>query len=259
MDIYKLTVSEIQEILDVDKNYNTIKEGILKQIETDKRKTVRDIYRRILTLRENHIKEVKRLTRMYEYEQKYWNEGCKAIAGVDEAGRGPLAGPVVAAAVIFKQKEFIHGLNDSKKISETQRFKLERVIRKKALAWQIGIVNNNIIDEINIRNATFMAMEKAVMQLAVKSDLVLVDGCDVPQLPIVQIPLIKGDQHSASIAAASILAKCARDRLMHFYHKKYQNYDFVAHKGYGTTLHYEKIHKHGLSPVHRKTFIHKGI
>lgn len=194
----------------------------------------------------------------YSIEKEFQSKGYKIIAGVDEAGRGPLAGPVCAAAVILPDDCEIEGLNDSKKLSEKKREALYDVILQKAIAYDIQLVDNNIIDEINILNATMLAMTNAVNGLKVKPDFVIIDGNKVPeQLEIPSDSVVKGDAKSMSIAAASILAKVTRDRLMLSLCDKYPQYEFERHKGYGTKLHCEKLLQYGPCEIHRKTFIGK--
>ena len=194
----------------------------------------------------------------YSIEKEFQSKGYKIIAGVDEAGRGPVAGPVCAAAVILPDDCEIEGLNDSKKLSEKKREALYDVILQKAIAYDIQLVDNNIIDEINILNATMLAMTNAVNGLKVKPDFVIIDGNKVPeQLEIPSDSVVKGDAKSMSIAAASILAKVTRDRLMLSLCDKYPQYEFERHKGYGTKLHCEKLLQYGPCEIHRKTFIGK--
>lgn len=194
----------------------------------------------------------------YSIENEIRLKGFSLVAGVDEAGRGPLAGPVCAAAVILPKGCEIEGLNDSKKLSEKKREKLYDVIIEKAIAYNIQLVNNDVIDEINILQATMLAMTNAVNSLAVKPDYVIIDGNKVPeQLNIPSDCIVKGDAKSMSIAAASILAKVTRDRLMLQLDKKYPEYEFSRHKGYGTKLHQEKLLEYGPCEIHRKTFIGK--
>lgn len=194
----------------------------------------------------------------YSIEKEFQSKGYKIIAGVDEAGRGPLAGPVCAAAVILPDDCEIEGLNDSKKLSEKKREALYDVILQKAIAYDIQLVDNNVIDEINILNATMLAMTNAVNGLKVKPDFVIIDGNKVPeQLEIPSDSVVKGDAKSMSIAAASILAKVTRDRLMLSLCDKYPQYEFERHKGYGTKLHCEKLLQYGPCEIHRKTFIGK--
>ena len=193
----------------------------------------------------------------YEFENAAHADGYKAVCGIDEAGRGPLAGPVCAAAVILPEGLIIEGLNDSKKLSEKKREALYDVITEKAVAYGIAMVDEKTIDEINILQATFLAMRNAVDALSVKPDCALIDGNQKPGLSIEERTIIKGDAKSMSVAAASILAKVTRDRYMLELDKKYPEYQFSKHKGYGTKLHYECIEKFGVSKVHRRTFLKK--
>ena len=196
---------------------------------------------------------------LYEFEHAKRAElGIKYLCGVDEAGRGPLAGPVFAAAVILPEDFEIEGLNDSKKLSEKKRDLLFDEIIEHALAYSIQSVDHKTIDEINILEATMLAMKTAVENLSIKPEYVFIDGNRVPKN--MEVPaefVIKGDATSASIAAASILAKVSRDRFMLEMDKKYPEYCFAKHKGYGTKLHYEKIREFGLSEIHRLTFLKK--
>ena len=197
----------------------------------------------------------------FQIENEYKTQGFKAICGVDEAGRGPLAGPVYAAAVILPEGCEIEGLNDSKKLTEKKREQLFDVIKEKALAYGIGTANEKEIDEINILNATFLAMKRAVEALEFKPDLALIDGNQYPHISeeIKEVTVIKGDAKSMSIAAASVLAKVSRDRYMLEMAEKYPQYEFEKHKGYGTKLHYEKIAQYGISEIHRRSFLKKII
>ena len=202
--------------------------------------------------------EIERLTKLSEYERECYSKGFSYIAGIDEAGRGPLAGPVVAAAVILPKDCLIEGVNDSKKISEKKREKLYDEITEKAVAWGVGIMDNNVIDEINILNATRKAMHTAIENLQVKPDYVLIDAekkVDTNGIPYT--PIIKGDALSISIAAASIIAKVTRDRMMREYDQIFPMYGFEKHKGYGTKAHIEAIREHGLCMIHRHTFSDK--
>lgn len=190
----------------------------------------------------------------YEYENLYRSQGFAAVCGVDEAGRGPLAGPVFAAAVILPDGLENIGLNDSKKLTEKKRDALFDIITEKAVAWCVASADEKEIDELNILNATFLAMKRAVDGLAVRPDLALIDGNRRPGTGIREETIVKGDAKSISIAAASILAKVSRDRYMLELDKKYPEYCFAKHKGYPTALHYEMIKKYGVSPVHRLSF-----
>lgn len=202
-------------------------------------------------------KELNRLEEMCRYEKEH--EDCALICGIDEAGRGPLAGPVVAGAVILPKNSRILYLNDSKKLSEKRREELFVRIQKEALAWSVGIAEPERIDEINILQATYEAMRKAIQGLPQKPDLLLNDAVTIPDVEIVQIPIVKGDAKSLSIAAASILAKVTRDHMMMEYDKIYPEYGFGKHKGYGTAAHMEAIRRFGPCPIHRRTFIKKIV
>ncbi len=196
----------------------------------------------------------------YFYEEQALSKGFKSICGIDEAGRGPLAGPVYAAAVILPVGLEIDGLNDSKKLSEKKRNILFDIIREKAVAFSVGTASETEIDEINILNATYLAMRRAVEGLSVKPDYALIDGNGYPKIPdVMEETVVKGDAKSMSIAAASIIAKVSRDRFMLELAKQYPEYQFEKHKGYGTKLHYECLEKYGISPVHRKSFLKKVI
>lgn len=194
-----------------------------------------------------------------EYENNALNNGYEVICGVDEAGRGPLAGPVYAAAVILPKGHIVEGVNDSKKISEKKRELLFDKIISECVSYSVGIATEKEIDEINILQATFLAMRRAVDGLAIKPDIAFIDGNRKPGLDIEEQVIVKGDAKSANIAAASIIAKVSRDRYMLQMAEKYPQYQFEKHKGYGTKLHYEMIEKYGISPIHRKTFFKKVL
>ena len=194
----------------------------------------------------------------YVFEENALKAGYKVVCGIDEAGRGPLAGPVYAAAVILPLGLEIEGLNDSKKLSEKKREQLFDIICEKAVDYSIGVATEKEIDEINILNATFLAMHRAVEGLKVRPDYALIDGNQYPRIPFVtEETVVKGDAKSMSIAAASILAKVSRDRFMLDKTKEYPQYEFERHKGYGTKLHYEKIREFGPCPYHRASFLKK--
>ncbi len=199
-------------------------------------------------------KELERYDAMCRYEKLYRAESYKLIAGIDEAGRGPLAGPVVAAAVILPEGIFIGKLNDSKLLSPKLRNSLFDIIVKNAIAFGIGIVDEKCIDEINILNATKKAMEIAVKSLKQVPDILLIDAIKLETVEIKQVPIIKGDSLSVSIAAASILAKVTRDRIIEEQDKLYPQYGFSKHKGYGTLEHINAIKKFGICPIHRLSF-----
>ncbi len=193
----------------------------------------------------------------YEFEHKAHEEGFAVVCGVDEAGRGPLAGPVYAAAVILPDGLEELGINDSKKMSEKKREQLFDIIVDNATAYGIGFATEKEIDEINILNATFLAMRRAVEAMGVKPDLVLVDGNRKPNTGYEEMTLVKGDAKSISISAASILAKVSRDRYMKDLAERHPEYKFEQHKGYGTKLHYEMIEQYGILPDHRRSFLKK--
>lgn len=192
-----------------------------------------------------------------EFEKNAISKGYKAVCGVDEAGRGPLAGPVCAAAVILPKGVIIDGVNDSKKLSEKKRDALFDVIREKALAYSIAYATVDEIEDINILNATMLAMRRAVEGLSVKADYAMIDGNKIPELNIDAECIVKGDAKSMSVACASILAKVSRDRLLYKYAEEYPMYGFDKHKGYGTVAHREAILKYGPCPYHRKSFLKK--
>ena len=199
-------------------------------------------------------KEIDRLKQMSIYEKEAALNGFKYVAGIDEAGRGPLAGPVVAACVILPENCLIEGLNDSKKVSAAKREKLYEIIVDKAVSMGIGIVDEKCIDEINILNATKLAMKKAVEQVKPQPDMLLIDAVRLNDVEIAQLPIIKGDSLSISIAAASIIAKVTRDHLIEEADVIYPQYGFKKHKGYGTEEHINAIKKYGICPIHRVSF-----
>ena len=194
---------------------------------------------------------------LWLYENAAMQEGYRVICGVDEAGRGPLAGPVCAAAVILPQGILIDGLNDSKKLTDKKRRELYDVIVEKAVSFGIAMASEQEIDEINILQATFLAMQRAIDQLSVKPDLALIDGNRAKDFGLPVQTIVKGDSLSSSIAAASILAKVTRDRLMEELDGKYPEYGFAVHKGYGTKRHYEALRQYGPCEIHRRTFLKK--
>ena len=194
---------------------------------------------------------------LWKIEHSCFEEGFSCVCGVDEAGRGPLAGPVCAAAVILPADLILPGLNDSKKLTDKKRRELYDVITQKAIAYGIALVDEKTIDEINILQATYRAMQQAVSALQVVPDLVLIDGNRAPELSMPSKTVIKGDSLSASIAAASILAKVTRDRLMEELDTQYPAYGFAVHKGYGTKRHYEVLRAEGPCAVHRMSFLKK--
>ena len=200
-------------------------------------------------------KEIERLTNLKLIEKEWYEKGNKNICGIDEAGRGPLAGPVVVAGFIMPENSMIEGVNDSKKVSEKKREKLYDLIIDEAISYSVAIIGQDVIDEINILNATKKGLTTVVEELDVKPDLILVDALthiDTKGIPYQSI--VKGDAKCYSIAAASIIAKVTRDRIMREWDRIYPQYGFVAHKGYGTAKHIEAIKEYGLCPIHRKSF-----
>lgn len=200
-------------------------------------------------------KELERLTKLKEIEKDLYEKGFQKIAGIDEAGRGPLAGPVVVAGVIMPQDSMIEGVNDSKKVSEKKREKLYDLILEQAICYSVAIIGQDVIDEINILNATKQGVTKVVEGLEVKPNLILVDALthiDTKGIPYDSI--VKGDAKCYNIAAASIIAKVTRDRIMRQWDEDYPQYGFAQHKGYGTAKHIEAIKEYGLCPIHRRSF-----
>ncbi len=233
------TIDELRElIIDFEQDERA---GVVKLVESAKK--------RIAAFEA----EVERTYRMKEYERKY--ENCRYICGIDEVGRGPLAGPVVAAAVILPKDEDIYYLNDSKQLSAKKREELYDIIMEKAVAVGIGFSDEKCIDEINILQANYVAMRKAIAQLSVKPDVLLNDAVQIPEVDIPQVSIIKGDAKSVSIAAASIVAKVTRDRFMVEMDEKYPEYDFASNKGYGSPKHLAALKEIGPCEIHRRSFI----
>lgn len=223
------------------------------QYENDPRMGVQKEIERARRRKLDYDKELARTEALQEYEREY--SAYAHICGIDEVGRGPLAGPVVAGAVILPKDCDILYINDSKKLSEKKREELYEIIMEKAVAVGLGYSTPKRIDEINILQATYEAMREAIGQLGVVPDLLLNDAVTIPRVPIRQVPIIKGDAKSISIGAASIVAKVTRDRLMTEYDQVYPVYGFVANKGYGAQAHIDALKKYGPCPIHRKTFI----
>ena len=205
-------------------------------------------------------KEEQRLLQLKQEEEKLYQTGMKYICGIDEAGRGPLAGPVVVGAVILQQTSFLEGINDSKKVSEKKRELLYEQITNEAISWSVGIVDQKEIDKINILNATKKALTMAVEGLKQRPDLILVDALEhINTLGIPYQSIVKGDASRYSIAAASIIAKVTRDRIMRQWDEIYPQYGFASHKGYGTAKHIQAIKEHGICDLHRESFVQKFI
>ena len=205
-------------------------------------------------------KELERLTKLKEIEKDLYSKGFNNICGIDEAGRGPLAGPVVVAGVIMPKDSMIEGINDSKKVSEKKREKLYDLIIEEAISYSVAIIGQDVIDDINILNATKEGVTKVVDGLDVKPDLIIIDALDhINTRGIPYEPIIKGDAKCYNIAAASILAKVTRDRIMREWDEVYPQYGFVQHKGYGTAKHIQAIKEYGLTPIHRRSFTKKFV
>ncbi|MGL6107426.1 ribonuclease HII [Romboutsia sp.] len=247
------SVKEIKEIIDALDTSKYLE--YIDILRSDERKSVQNLALKMAKKLDAIRREDERLEAINTYENEGYNKGYLYIGGIDEAGRGPLAGPVVASIVVFKANTKIEGVNDSKKLSEAKREELFDIIKDQALDYGIGIVNNEEIDEFNILNATYMAMKKAINCLEKTPDYLLIDATTIPGVEVAQNPIIKGDSKSISIAAASILAKVTRDNIMYHYEDMYPGYGFKSHKGYGTKEHYEAIEKQGICPIHRKSFL----
>lgn len=232
-----------------------IPRGLLAALERDERRGVRELAKKIRTRRTKNLKESQRLRKILRFETELWAEGFERIAGVDEAGMAPLAGPVVAAAVILPQNYRLRGLNDSKKIMDAaRREELAAQIRQDALAWAVGYAEIDEIDRLNIYHAGLLAMRRAVESLRVEPDFLLVDARKVPDCSCPQRGIIRGDLLSASIAAASIIAKTTRDAVMKELDRQFPGYGLASHKGYPTPVHCRALRELGALPIHRRSF-----
>ena len=226
-----------------------------KEFEADERKGVQSALASARKKYDKYMKEQERLEEILTYEREGYALGYEYIAGIDEVGRGPLAGPVVAAAVILPKDCKIEGVNDSKKLSEKKREELYDVILEKAVSYGIGVVSNERIDEINILQATYEAMREALSKLTPPAEYILADAVTIPMISAPQKGIIKGDAKSMSIGAASIVAKVYRDRMMVEYDKIFPGYGFASNKGYGAAEHIDGLHRQGVTPIHRRSFI----
>ena len=245
------TISEIKK--ELERTDGDAREVLLMEYGKDSRSGVIALVQKYEKEKEKLKQEKSRIEQLKIYEKKYDHLGY--VCGIDEAGRGPLAGPVVAGAVILPKESQILWLNDSKKLSAKKREELYDVIMREAVAVGVGYASPARIDEINILQATYEAMREAIARLPVRPQILLNDAVTIPEIEIPQVPIIKGDAKSVSIAAASIIAKVTRDRIMTEYDKIMPEYGFAAHKGYGAQAHIEALKKYGPSPIHRKTFI----
>lgn len=246
-----MKIGEIRDLLQAAEDQ--MLPDFIARFESDERSGIRQLVQRAQKRLDALEKERERLMAMHQYEEQY--KDCQAICGIDEAGRGPLAGPVVAAAVILPKDCEILYLNDSKQLSAKKRELLYDEIMEKAVSVGVGYATPQRIDEINILQATYEAMRQAVSKLAVMPQLLLNDAVTIPGIEIPQVPIIKGDAKSASIAAASIVAKVTRDRLMVEYDKTMPEYGFASNKGYGSAEHIAALQKYGPTPIHRASFI----
>ena len=244
------TIKEIKELLATVKELDN---PLFLEFEKDTRSGVQKEINKRKKVIQAEREENLRLENMLSYEKELYKQGMTLIAGVDEVGRGPLAGPVVATAVILPKDCKIRGLNDSKKIPKKKHLEIYQAVQDQALAIGIGIMDNHIIDQVNIYEATKLAMKEAISQLSPQPEHLLIDAMKL-ELPISQTAIIKGDANSLSIAAASIVAKVTRDSLMKDYDDQYPGYDFTANAGYGTAKHLEGLEKLGVTPIHRTSF-----
>lgn len=245
-DLSNYTIKQVEALFAEQK----ITEEFLTLCRNDGRKAIGTLVRRY----ERQQQERQRVAELYNYERQFWAKGCEFVAGVDEAGRGPLAGPVSVAAVILPHDLYLPKINDSKKLSAKVRDELYDEIMDKALAVKTALVDAKTIDRVNIYQATINGMYESIFGLAQEPQAVLIDAVKLDNLPMVSESIIKGDAKSASIAAASIIAKVNRDRLMDEYDKQYPEYGFAQHKGYGTAQHIEALKKYGPCPIHRLSF-----
>ncbi|HEY4554205.1 MAG TPA: ribonuclease HII [Bacillaceae bacterium] len=244
------TIEQVKQLL---MNLTDENDPQFRELEQDERKGVKILLEKWHRERKYHQHMKARFEEMSHYEKQARDAGFRNIAGVDEAGRGPLAGPVVSAAVILPEGLYLEGLDDSKKLTEKKRVALYRQIKEAAIAVGVGIVSEKDIDSLNIYHAARKSMNHAVNDLSVPPDYLLVDAMDL-QSPYPSESIIKGDAKSISIAAASIIAKVTRDKIMDQYDSLYPQYGFSLHKGYGTKTHLHALHKYGPTPIHRKSF-----
>lgn len=254
MEAKKITIAQLEALF--AKAGEKLPE-LLSEYEADERPGVKRLTARYRRMQEKLAAELARLDKMLEYERKY--QEYTYIAGMDEVGRGPLAGPVVTCAIILPKECKILYVNDSKQLTGKKREELYDKILEQAVAFGIGEVSPERIDEINILNATYEAMRSSVANLKVKPEILLNDAVTVPEITIPQVPIIKGDAKSISIAAASIVAKVTRDRMMEEYDKMYPGYGFASNKGYGSAEHIQALKRLGPSPIHRRSFIHNFV
>ncbi|HLS09498.1 ribonuclease HII [Lentibacillus sp.] len=244
------SIAVLKQLFEADK----LDETYINELKSDERKGVQKLIERYERKKINAIRLEENFIRMSQYEKRLYDNGCQYIAGIDEAGRGPLAGPVVAAAVILPRNFKLLGLNDSKQLKEETRDEYFTIIKDEAVSYGISIIDNQTIDQVNIYEATKLAMYDAVNQLDPEPDHVLIDAVALDQLSCTSESIEKGDQESISVAAASILAKVTRDGIMKDLHKAYPAYGFASNMGYGTKQHTDMLAERGITPYHRKSF-----
>lgn len=249
----------MQTIQKIEQEFKTCANDELKELlakySSDARDGVRKIHDKYSKKLAKHYDELLRLKEISRYEDKYFAQGLRTVAGLDEVGRGPLAGPVVACCVVFKKGTIIEGVGDSKKLSEKSRNLVFWEIKKKALDIGMGVVDEKTIDEINILNATKLAMREAYDNLVIKPGALLIDHMTLDNIDCTQESIVKGDENCFSIGAASIIAKVMRDEMMHTYAQEYPQYHFEKNKGYGSKEHFEALLEHGACPIHRQSFL----
>ncbi len=249
------SIKEIKDLLEnIPLEYRMQELEIYRQ---DQRNGVKQLIQKYEKQYQMLLKEKERSYQLLSYEREY--QTYEYIGGIDEVGRGPLAGPVVAACVVLPKNPSLLYINDSKKLSEKKREELYQKIQEEAIAIRIGVESPAIIDEINILQATYSAMRKAIHTMNPKPDILLNDAVLIPEVTIKQVPIIKGDAKSMSIGAASIIAKVTRDHMMIEYDKLYPEYDFASNKGYGSQKHIDALKKYGPTPIHRTSFIHHFV
>lgn len=252
MNIVSLSINQIKNI--INNSDTPLNPDLLKSLKSDKRKGVQKLYKSYCALLKKQEMILQKSDRLLIQEKKLWSQGYSSIAGLDEAGRGPLAGPVVAACVVLPVGLAIPHIDDSKKLSPSMREDLYQIIMDKALSVGIGHISPKRIDEINILKATHEAMIQALENCSLEPDFLLIDALHLGACSIPQLSIVKGDAKSQSIAAASIVAKVIRDREMLKWHREYPDYHFDRNKGYGTAEHIKVLHERGLSPIHRVSF-----
>ncbi|MCK8827119.1 ribonuclease HII [Natroniella acetigena] len=251
MDLSKLTIKEVKAEVKV---LEEISQELIEKLAADSRKGIQKLAQRLVRQKEKRQQTIAKFKRMSQHEDRLRQQGYNLIAGIDEAGRGPLAGPVVAAAVILPEDTLILGVDDSKKLSEKKREELFTLIQEQALGIGVGIIDSQTIDQINILQATYQAMREAIADLERVPDYLLIDAEHLPDTDLAQAAITEGDSNSVSIAAASIIAKVTRDRLLVEYDQQFPEYNLAQHKGYGTQEHIQALEQYGPTSIHRTSF-----